>query len=56
LMAVAAASPHPLSFKTVPNGNLECKLRIRTIEQDEIIEAVRRVLSTFCDVASKTTP
>lgn len=56
LMAVALASPHPLSFKTMPNGNLECKIRIRTLEQEAVIEAVRRVLSTFCDVASKTTP
>ncbi|MDR3541897.1 MAG: transcription-repair coupling factor [Desulfosporosinus sp.] len=56
LMAVASSSPFPLSFKTMPNGNLECKIRIRTIDQEEVIEAVRRVLSTFYDVASRTTP
>ena len=55
-MTVAAASTYPLSFKTMPNGNLECKIRIRTLDQEEVIEAVRRVLSTFYDVASRTTP
>ncbi len=56
LMAVASASPYPLSFKTMQNGNLECKIRIRTLDQEAVIEAVRRVLSTFCDIASRTTP
>jgi transcription-repair coupling factor (superfamily II helicase) len=56
LMAVASASTYPLSFKTMQNGNLECKIRIRTLEQEEVIEAVRRVLSTFCDIASRVTP
>ena len=56
LMTVASASTYPLSFKTMPNGNLECKIRIRTLDQEEVLEAVRRVLSTFYDVASRTTP
>ncbi|TGE34134.1 transcription-repair coupling factor [Desulfosporosinus sp. Sb-LF] len=56
LMAVASASHYPLTFRTMPNGNLECKIRVRTLEQEDVIEAVRRVLSTFCDIASKTTP
>ena len=56
LMAVASASPHPLSFKTMPNGSLECKIRIRTLDQEEVIEAVSRVLSIVCDIASRTTP
>ena len=56
LMSVASASPYPLSFKTMQNGNLECKIRIRTLDQEAVIEAVRRVLSTFCDIASRTTP
>ncbi len=56
LMAVASASPYPLSFRTMPNGNLECKIRIRTLNQEEVIEAVRRVLSAFCNIASRTTP
>lgn len=56
LMAVASASPHPLSFRTMSNGNLECIIRIRTTDQEEVIEVVRRVLSTFCDVASRLTP
>jgi len=56
LMAVASASTYPLSFKTMPNGNLECRIRIRTLDQEEVIEAVNRVLSTFCDIASRATP
>ena len=56
LMAVASASPYPLSFRTMPNGNLECRIRIRTLDQEEVIEAVRRVLSAFCNIASRTTP
>ena len=56
LMAVASASPYPLSFRTVSGGNLECKIRIRTLSQEEVIEAVRRVLSAFCNIASRTTP
>jgi len=56
LMAVASASTYPLSFKTMPNGNLECRIRIRTLDQEEVIKAVYRVLSTFCDIASRATP
>lgn len=56
LMAVASASPYPLTFRAMPNGNLECKMRIRTLDQNEIIGAVRRELKVFCDVASRGTP
>ncbi|WP_298197734.1 transcription-repair coupling factor [Desulfosporosinus sp.] len=56
LMSAASASPYPLSFRTMQNGNLECKVRIRTLDQEVAIKAVRRVLSTFCDIASRTTP
>jgi transcription-repair coupling factor (superfamily II helicase) len=56
LMAVASASPFPLSFRTLNGGNLECKIRIRTLSQEEVIEAVIRVLSTFFNIASSTTP
>jgi len=56
LMSIATASPYPLSFKTMPNGNLECKIRIRTLGQEAAIEAARRVLTTFNDIASRTTP
>jgi transcription-repair coupling factor (superfamily II helicase) len=56
LMSIASASYYPLSFKTMQNGNLECKVRIRSIDQDAVIEAARRVLSTFCDIASRATP
>ena len=56
LMAVASSSTYPLSFKTMPNGNLECRIRIRSLDQEEVIEAVTRVLSTFCDIASRATP
>ena len=56
LMAVAAASKYPLAFKTGGGGNLECKIRIRTLSQEEMIEAVCRVLSAFCNIASSATP
>ena len=56
LMAVAAASTYPLAFKTGSGGNLECRIRIRTLSQEEMIEAVRRVLSAFCNIASRATP
>jgi transcription-repair coupling factor (superfamily II helicase) len=56
LMAVASASPLPLSFRTMPNGNLECKIRVRTLDQEEVIGAVRRVLVIFGNIASRTTP
>lgn len=56
LMSIATASPYPLSFKTMPNGNLECRIRIRTLGQEAAIEAARRVLTTFNDIASRTTP
>ncbi|MBC2722709.1 transcription-repair coupling factor [Desulfosporosinus sp.] len=56
LMSLASACPYPLAFKTMQNGNLECKIRIRTLGQEAVIEAVRRVLSTFCDIASRPTP
>ncbi|WP_088226302.1 transcription-repair coupling factor [Desulfosporosinus sp. FKB] len=56
LMAIASASPLPLSFKSLPNGNLECKVRIRTLDQEEVIGAVRRVLIIFGNIASRGTP
>lgn len=51
LMAVAMASPYPLSFGTVGGGNLECQIRMRTLNQDEGMAAVRRVLNDFLHVA-----
>jgi transcription-repair coupling factor (superfamily II helicase) len=56
LIAVASASPYPLSFRTASGGNLECKIRIRTLDQEKVIGAVRQVLSAFCIIASRTTP
>lgn len=56
LMEIAAASPYPLAFGTSGSGNLECKVRLRTVGQEEILKAVRKVLSTFSDIASRTTP
>ncbi|MDP4125429.1 MAG: transcription-repair coupling factor [Bacillota bacterium] len=56
LMAVASTSPYPLSFKTMPGGNLECQIRMRTLGQEEMIEAVRRVLVVFGNIASGATP
>jgi transcription-repair coupling factor (mfd) len=56
LMSVASASPYPLSFKTMPGGNLECQIRMRTLGQEQMIEAVRRVLVVFGNIASRTTP
>ncbi|WP_236006096.1 transcription-repair coupling factor [Paradesulfitobacterium ferrireducens] len=56
LMEIAAGSPYPLSFGTSANGNLECKIRLRTVGQEEILKAVRRAISTFSDIASRTSP
>lgn len=56
LMAVAQACQYPLTFKTVNGGNLECQIRIRTIDQEEVIGTVRRVLADFCNIASEATP
>lgn len=56
LMEVALACPYPLSFGTMQSGNLECKMRIRTLDQEEVIQAVRRVLMIVRDVASNVTP
>lgn len=56
LMAVASTSPYPLSFKTLSGGKLECKIRIRTPNQEAVLKAVSRVLLTFCNIASGENP
>lgn len=56
LMEIAASSRYPLSFGTANNSNLECKVRLRTVGQEEILQAVRKVLTTFLDIASRSTP
>ena len=53
LMELAAASPYPLTFGVSVNGNLECKIRLRTVGQEEILKAVQRALAAFLDIASK---
>ncbi|HVJ50471.1 transcription-repair coupling factor [Desulfitobacterium sp.] len=56
LMVVALESPFPVSFGTTVEGNLEIKVRLRSIVQEEILEAVHRVLLVFNGIASGTTP
>jgi len=56
LMKVVAEAPYPLAFGITKTGNFECKIRLRSKEQEEIIKAVKKVLFTFCDVASCTSP
>jgi transcription-repair coupling factor (superfamily II helicase) len=56
LMEAVSISRYPLSFKMMPNGNLECKFRVRTLDQEKVIEAVHRELSIFGDIASRSTP
>ena len=55
LMEIAASSPYPLSFGASANGCLECKVRLRTVIQEEILKAVQRVLAAFHDIASRAT-
>ncbi len=54
LMEIAARSRYPLSFGTTGEGALECKVRIRTLDQGQLLQAVRETLMTFFDIAEKT--
>lgn len=56
LMAIASSCSYPLSFGTTASGNLECKVRLRTTEQTETLLSVTRVLKTFYEIASQSTP
>ncbi|WP_434510847.1 transcription-repair coupling factor [Desulfitobacterium sp. AusDCA] len=56
LMTVAAESPYPVSFGATGEGNLEIKVRLRSQAQEEILEAIHRVLLVFNGIASGTTP
>jgi transcription-repair coupling factor (superfamily II helicase) len=56
LMAMAAASPAPLSFGTTAGGNLTCHIRLRLSGQAEILQAVSGVLKAFCGIACQLTP
>lgn len=56
LMNVATESPYPVSFGTTGDGNLEIKVRLRAVAQEEILEAISRVLLVFNGIASGTTP
>lgn len=56
LMKVVVEAPYPLSFSTAGNGSFECKIRLRSKEQREILRAVKTVLFMFCDVASCDAP
>jgi transcription-repair coupling factor (superfamily II helicase) len=51
LMAIAAASPVPLSFGTTSGGNLKCQLRLRLSGQAKVLQAVRGVLQAFLGIA-----
>jgi transcription-repair coupling factor (superfamily II helicase) len=55
-MNVATESPYPVSFGTTGDGNLEIKVRLRAVAQEEILEAISRVLLVFNGIASGTTP
>ncbi len=56
LMSVASASPFPVAFGTTGTGNLEIKVRLRSVVQEEILEAIHRALMVFNGIASGTTP
>jgi transcription-repair coupling factor (superfamily II helicase) len=56
LMSVASESPFPVGFGTTPEGNLELKVRLRSVAQEEILEAIHRVLLVINGIASGTTP
>ena len=54
LMTMATQSPYPVSFGTTGNGNLEIKVRLRSVVQEELLEAIHKVLMVFNGIASKT--
>jgi transcription-repair coupling factor (superfamily II helicase) len=56
LMSIASETPFPVTFGTAGNGNLEIKIRLRSVVQEEILEAIHRVLLVFNGIASGTTP
>lgn len=53
LMEIAANSRYPITFGTTTEGSLECKVRIRTLEQVQVLQAVRNILVTFFDIAQR---
>jgi transcription-repair coupling factor (superfamily II helicase) len=54
LMKVATESPFPVSFGTTGSGNLEIKVRLRSVVQEEILEAIYKALMVFNGIASGT--
>lgn len=54
LMTMATQSPYPVAFGTTGNGNLEIKVRLRSVVQEELLEAIHKVLMVFNGIASKT--
>ncbi|AFL98593.1 transcription-repair coupling factor Mfd [Desulfitobacterium dehalogenans ATCC 51507] len=54
LMTMATQSPYPVSFGTTGNGNLEIKVRLRSVVQEEILEAIHKTLMVFNGIASKS--
>ncbi|NMA69206.1 MAG: transcription-repair coupling factor [Desulfitobacterium sp.] len=54
LMTMASQSPYPISFGTTSSGNLEIKARLRSVAQEELLEAINKMLSVFNGIASKT--
>lgn len=53
LMTVATGSPFPVSFGTTGEGNLEIKVRLRSMGQEEILDAIQRVILVFNGIASE---
>lgn len=56
LMTVATESPYPVSFGTTGEGNLEIKVRLRSMGQGEMLEAIQRVLLVLNGIASGVAP
>lgn len=56
LMTVATESPFPVSFGTTGEGNLEIKVRLRSMGQEEILDAIQRVILVFNGIASEVSP
>ncbi|KLU62053.1 transcription-repair-coupling factor [Peptococcaceae bacterium CEB3] len=53
LMQVASNCRYPLAFGTSADGRLECKVRVRILDQTQLLKAVRETLTTFFDIAER---
>jgi len=54
LMKIAEKSPYPVAFGTTTGGNLEIKVRLRSVAQEEILEAIYKVLMVIYGIAPKS--